>query len=58
MHRSATCTAGKATSSFLVVLDARTMQEVGRASTAQGHVVPFGLHSNFINPQGQGIDTN
>lgn len=50
-----TCS-GKAKSSFLLVLDARTMKEVGRASVP--HVVPFGLHSNFIDPQGRGVDTN
>lgn len=48
--------AGKAKSSFLLVLDARTMKQVGRADVP--HVITFGLHSNFIDPQGRSGETN
>jgi carotenoid cleavage dioxygenase-like enzyme len=36
----------KVRSSFLLVLDAKTMQEVGRAQVP--HHIPFGLHGNFF----------
>ncbi|WP_426574505.1 carotenoid oxygenase family protein [Aquihabitans sp. McL0605] len=40
--------AGEEPSSFLVVLDAATFTEVARATVP--HVVPFGLHGEFVGP--------
>lgn len=46
------CAAGPAQRSFLLVLDARTMEEVGRASVPQP--VPFGFHGQYLAADGTG----
>jgi len=38
---------GKGVHSFVLVLDAKTMKELGRASVP--HVIPYGFHGNFFN---------
>jgi torulene dioxygenase len=40
-------------SSFLLVLDARSFKEIGRAQFETGQVVPFGFHGTFMGPPAQ-----
>lgn len=43
---------GPQPSSFLLVLDAKTMQEVGRALAPNRMVVPFGFHGQYMPTNG------
>jgi len=38
---------GNGVHSFVIILDAKTMKELGRASVP--HVIPYGFHGNFFN---------